>query len=43
MKKVAEWLDIIFEFLGCGFILASGLLVLAGLVKFGILLWQMIF
>lgn len=36
-------LDIIFDFLGCGFVLASGLLALAGVVKLGVLLWQMIF
>lgn len=36
-------LDIIFAFLGCGFVLASGLLALAGVVKLGVLLWQMIF
>lgn len=43
MEKVLEWLEIIFDFLGCGLVLASGLLVLAGVVKFGVLLWQMIF
>ncbi|EOB3532787.1 hypothetical protein ACIJDM_002494 [Enterococcus hirae] len=36
-------LDIVSAFLGCGFILATAMLVLAGVVKLGILLWQMIF
>lgn len=39
MKKIADWLDIIFDFLGCGLVLVMGLFIVAGVVKFGGLLW----
>ncbi|HHB0713963.1 hypothetical protein [Enterococcus faecium] len=36
-------LDVIANFLGCGLVLAIAMIVLAGVAKFGVLLWQMIF
>lgn len=43
MLDMKGLLNIASAFLGCGLILAMTMLGLAGLVKFGILLWQMIF
>ena len=43
MLDMKDLLNIVSAFLGCGLILAMAMLVVAGLVKFGILLWQMIF
>ncbi|HGF8211267.1 TPA: hypothetical protein QFD67_002026 [Enterococcus faecium] len=36
-------LDVVANLLGCGLVLAMAMIVLAGIVKFGVLLWQMIF
>lgn len=36
-------LDVVANLLGCGLVLAMAMIVLAGVVKFGVLLWQMIF
>ncbi|HGF7950487.1 MULTISPECIES: hypothetical protein [Bacteria] len=36
-------LDVAANFLGCGLILAMAMIVLAGVAKLGVLLWQMIF
>lgn len=36
-------LDVVANLLGCGLVLAIAMIVLAGVVKFGVLLWQMIF
>ena len=36
-------LDVVANLLGCGLVLAIAMLVLAGVAKFGALLWQMIF
>ncbi|STD25408.1 hypothetical protein [Enterococcus mundtii] len=43
MNGLKSLLDIASLFLGCGLILAMAMLVLAGVVKLGVLLWQMIF
>ncbi|ENZ7247288.1 hypothetical protein ACG7YK_001219 [Enterococcus hirae] len=43
MLDMKGLLNIASAFLGCGLILAMAMLVVAGLVKFGVLLWQMIF
>ncbi|ENZ5543266.1 hypothetical protein ACGWJW_002646 [Enterococcus hirae] len=43
MSKLKYILDVASDFLGCGLILAMAMLVLAGVVKLGVLLWQMIF
>lgn len=43
MNGLKSLLDIASAFLGCGLILTMAMLVLAGVVKLGVLLWQMIF
>lgn len=43
MLDMKELLNIASAFLGCGLILIMAMLVVAGVVKFGVLLWQMIF
>ncbi|MGK4081944.1 hypothetical protein, partial [Enterococcus hirae] len=43
MLDMKGLLNIASAFLGCGLILSMAMLVLAGVVKFGVILWQMIF
>ncbi|MGM0107928.1 hypothetical protein [Enterococcus sp. AZ172] len=43
MLDLKGLLDIASAFLGCGLVLTMAMIVLAGIVKFGVLLWQMIF
>ncbi|MFS1134878.1 hypothetical protein [Enterococcus hirae] len=43
MNGLKSLLDIASAFLGCGLVLAMAMIVLAGVAKFGVLLWQMIF
>ncbi|EOE6415229.1 hypothetical protein ACKO6W_002464 [Enterococcus hirae] len=43
MLDMKGLLNIASAFLGCGLVLAMAMIVLEGVVKFGVLLWQMIF
>lgn len=43
MKNFKYILDTAAAFLGCGLVLAMAMIVLAGVAKLGVLLWQMIF
>lgn len=43
MNKLDEWLDALTDLFGCAFLLASLILLVAGLVKLVVVLWNAIF